>query len=40
MKLTPGAGVEVLVRGGGEERVREAEGAVVDLEDLGIEGRL
>jgi len=40
MKLAPGAGVEVLVRGGGEERVREAESAVVDLEDLGIEGRL
>ena len=40
MKLAPGAGVEVLVRGGGEERVREAESAVVDFEDLGIEGRL
>ena len=40
VKLAPGAGVDVVVRGGGEERVHEAEGAVVDPEDLGGDRRL
>ena len=39
MELPSRDGVDVLVRRGGEERVREAENAVLDVEDVCLEGR-